>query len=120
MCTFPPRLRCALNLAHRASFPSGVNRIAVEKADLDGLAALHRLLARLNEPAASASALSTLVDGIPVLAARLHARFQSMRGRDETTSSILSLLGNRVLEGMLMDLLEDLTVLHADLADDGP
>lgn len=94
-----------------------MSRIAVDKEDLGNLSALHRLLHRLNEPAASATALSGLVDGIPVLSNRLHARFRRMRGRDERTSHILSLLGNRELEGMLMELLEDLTVLHADLTE---
>ncbi len=92
-----------------------MSRISVDREDLGNLGALHRLLTRLNEPAASATALSGLVDGIPVLSNRLHARFQRMRGRDERTSQILSLLGNRELEGMLMELLEDLTILHADL-----
>ena len=94
-----------------------MERVEVGKEDLGNLSALHRLLTRLNEPAASATALSGLVDGIPVLSARLHERFQRMRGRDERTSQILSLLGNRELEGMLMQLLEDLTILHADLSE---
>lgn len=95
-----------------------MSRTTVDKEDLGNLGALHRLLARLNEPAASATALSGLVDEIPVLSNRLHARYQRMRGRDERTSQILSLLGNRALEGLLMEVLEDLTILHADLMED--
>jgi hypothetical protein len=82
--------------------------------DLRQLDVVQRILALLNEPAASASELARLIDAMPVLAARLGARFTARMGdRVATSTAELTFLGNRELEAVLFQLLEDLTDLRA-------
>ncbi|HLV68323.1 MAG TPA: hypothetical protein VKY73_21045 [Polyangiaceae bacterium] len=84
---------------------------------LDQIGPIHTLLAELNDPCASASRLTLLVAQIPLLALRcVHAllvRRPALRGA--TLSQALSLLGNRGLERELLQVLEDLTVLRAEV-----
>lgn len=95
-------------------------RTEVAVSDLRHLAVVRRILALLDEPAASAKALAKLIDEMPVLAARLGERFVSSSLRYEetttTTQSELAFLGNRHLESVLFQLLEDLTMLSAEQA----
>lgn len=85
--------------------------------DLRQLDVVQRILALLNEPAASASELARLINAMPVLAARLGARFTARAGgRTATSTSELTFLGNRELEAVLFQLLEDLTELRAEVA----
>ena len=97
----------------RSSRPPARTRVVED--DLRHLEVLHRILALLNDPAASATALAALVDSMPVLSARLSARFESRLGRAATSAGGLAALGNRVLEAVLLELLEDLTVLRSEL-----
>lgn len=91
------------------------SRTEVTVDDLTRLGVLHEILALLNEPAASANALGNLIDSLPVLAARVDARYRQRCPHKEATSPVkLVLLGNRVFESILMELLEDLTVLRAE------
>jgi len=85
--------------------------------DLRQLDVVRRVLALLNEPAASAGELGRLIDAMPVLAARLAERFSARTGnRACASSSELAFLGNRELEAVLFQLLEDLTDLSAEQA----
>ncbi len=86
-------------------------------ADLERLDVLHEILRLLNEPAAGAHEVGRLVAQFPVLAARLDARYRRYTGRSAAPPMALALLGNRVFEEVLLELLEDLTVLRADLDD---
>ena len=100
----------------RSSIPAPL-RTEVSVEDLRHLDVLQRILRLLNEPAASAVELARLVDVMPVLAARLGARFVAKVGsRPSTALSELTLLGNRVFEAVLFQLLEDLTDLQAEQA----
>ena len=87
----------------------------MSRSDLGQLDVLHDILAVLNEPAADAKALGKLVERMPVLAARLQARFRSRSSREANAESQIALLGNRAFESVLLELLEDLTVLRAEL-----
>ena len=97
--------------------PLRMLRTEVSPSDLRHLDVVRRILAVLDEPAASAIALSKLVDEMPVLAARLGERFMDRHGVPTSTSQAeLVLLGNRHLEAVLLQLLEDLTDLSAEQA----
>jgi hypothetical protein len=89
----------------------------VSVADLKHLDVLQQILALLNEPAASATALARLIEAMPVLAARLAQRFASRVGtRPATVLAEIAFLGNRDLEALLFELLCDLTDLRAEQA----
>jgi hypothetical protein len=96
--------------------PPLLRRTEVSVVDLKHLDVVRRILFVLDEPAASASALATLVDEMPVLAARLGDRFLEGRGIQTTTEAELAFAGNRQLEAVLLELLEDLTMLSAEQA----
>lgn len=85
--------------------------------DLTQLDVVHRILALLNDAAASSSALGALVDEMPVLRARLNARFRQRFDRSTTSAHELATLGNRAFEEVLLALLEDLTELRASMLD---
>jgi hypothetical protein len=103
-----------MSVYRRSSIPAPL-RTEVCVDDLRHLDVLRRILGLLNEPAASARQLAALIDEMPVLAARLGARFVARFGdRSSTVSSELTFLGNRELEAVLFDLIEELTTLRAD------
>lgn len=103
-----------MSMYRRSSIPPPLRtEVAVE--DLRHLEVLQRILRLLNEPAASAVELARLVEEMPVLAARLGARFNARFGnRPSTAFSELTFLGNRDFEAVLFQLLEDLTDLRAE------
>lgn len=96
--------------------PPLLRRTEVTATDLQHLDVVRRILFVLDEPAASASALAKLIDEMPVLAARLGDRFLEGRGIQTTTEAELAFVGNRQLEAVLLELLEDLTTLSAEQA----
>jgi hypothetical protein len=81
------------------------------------LGPIHDLLKALNDPCCSASKVNMLVAQSPLLAHRcvqaLLARKPTQRSA--TLSQALALLGNRGLEVVLLQLLEDLTILRSEL-----
>jgi HD-like signal output (HDOD) protein len=91
----------------------------VSAGDLKRLEAIHSLLEALRDPLASSKLVEHRVKQIPVLTARM-IRF-AKRGapaRNITTlGGALAIVGNRGLETVLLELLEDLTVLRADIDD---
>jgi hypothetical protein len=108
-----------MSVYRRSSIPAPLRmlRTEVSVSDLRHLDVLRRILAVLDEPAASADALAKLIDAMPLLAARLGERFIDRHGvPTSTTRAELVLLGNRHLEGVLLQLLEDLTDLAAEQA----
>lgn len=83
--------------------------------DLRHLDVVQRILGLLNEPTASARELAKLVEEMPVLAARLAARFTAKVGRRPSNAAAeLAYLGNRDFEVVLFQLLEELTELRGD------
>jgi uncharacterized membrane protein YccC len=106
-----------MSVYRRTSMPPPRTEVATE--DLRHLEVIHRILRLLNEPAASAVALAQLINEMPVLGARLAARFKSRsKGSDRASNALaeLTYLGNRDFEAVLFQLLEDLTALRADNA----
>jgi hypothetical protein len=105
-----------MSMYRRSTLPAPV-RTEVCVSDLRHLDVVRRILSLLNEPAASAPALARLIDDMPVLAARLGERFAAKVGsRPATVAAELAFLGNRHLESVLFQLLEDLTDLSAEQA----
>ena len=80
------------------------------------------LLLALNDPFQDRGKLERLVGEIPILAARLthRARGRSRSRRIDNFGQALVLVGNRGLEAELLELLEELTVLKADLEEAQP
>lgn len=89
----------------------------VTHADLARIDTISSLLGTLNDPRAGADVLARHVSDIPALKARISRRF--LRANPELTrhglAQQIAILGNRVIEGILLELLEDVVTLHSDL-----
>jgi hypothetical protein len=96
-------------------------RVEVRPEDLKRLDVLHKILRLLNEPRQSAAPIADLVEQFPVLAARVRRAYRPPQWYTDdaygpaTVRSVLSVIGNRAFEQVLLELLEDLTVLRATL-----
>jgi len=90
---------------------------AVVADDLRRLPDLHALLRSLDDAYAGGEQLRTRIDALPVLVARIERRARRrFSGRSGLTlAESLPAIGNLGLEAELLQLLEDLTVLKADL-----
>jgi hypothetical protein len=92
----------------------------VRPSDLSSLAAVKSLLDALNDAYVSATTIERLVNEIPVLRARCIRRaafgleLEILPGIGES----LARIGNMGLEAELLTVLEDLTILSCELADD--
>ena len=88
----------------------------VQAKHLKDLDKIHELLRALNDPYASKN-IGTLVTRIPILAARCVAKAASRSSKIEINSldHAITLIGNRGLESVLFDLLEDLTMFKSKL-----
>jgi HD-like signal output (HDOD) protein len=82
--------------------------------DLEHLGALHNLLAALNDQYASVSKLAMLTSQQPVLTARVMKHAKNRSNSVDTLNAALQLIGNRGLEKVLLEYLEDLTTLKAE------
>ncbi len=115
----PPK---ASPVASLSKLPTNVVRrdpCGVVAADIERLDIIHALLSELNDPRASAYTIAPFVDAFPPLRARI-ARALAMHRpnvRAQNVAAELVALGNRGVERVLLELLEDLTILGADLAD---
>jgi hypothetical protein len=89
----------------------------VAEEDLELLGDIHALLSSLNDAYAGGGRVVLLIEKIPVLAARcLRRAAKRFPGKEpKTLAEALTLVGNMGLEAELLQLLEDLTVLRADL-----
>jgi hypothetical protein len=89
----------------------------VTAADLQCIGQLSALLSTLNDPRAGADALARHVTAIPVLQARISARFARdyPNRKKHGIGQQIALLGNRVLESILLELLEDVITLHSEV-----
>jgi hypothetical protein len=81
------------------------------------LTPIHDLLKALNDPCVGATRVTQLVSQIPLLAHRCIHALMARRPtlRSATLNQSLALLGNRGLETELLQVLEDLTVLHSEM-----
>ncbi len=73
------------------------------------------LLRALDDPLVGTSTLESLVGAIPVLAVRCVQR--ASRLHDMPLGTALARIGNHGLESVLLEVLEDLTIVRADAAD---
>ena len=90
--------------------------LLVTEVHLKSFDALHDLLRSFQDPFAAGSELKKHVEEIPVLSGRLlrTARITTGQMDLKDIGLALSLLGNKVLEQELLQLLEDLTEVKAD------
>ena len=95
---------------------------AVAEQDLKSLSEIHTLLRALNDAYAGGARVEQLIGNIPVLSARIvrRARKRFPAKSNCTLAEALTLIGNIGLESELLQLLEDLTVLSAELAPPKP
>jgi hypothetical protein len=95
--------------------PGDPTRVTVD--DLARIGALQSLLSTLNDPRAGADVLARHIAAMPVLQARVESRFSQhyQNLRKHGLAQQIALLGNRQLEGILLELLEDLVMLHSDI-----
>jgi hypothetical protein len=89
-------------------------RCEVAAEDLEHLNVLHDLLAALNDQYASVSKLAMLTSFSPVLTARVMRHARNRSSSVDSLHSALQLIGNRGLEKVLLDFLEDLTTFKAE------
>ena len=89
----------------------------VRPADLDHLAVLRQTLAVLNDAGACAGKIAECIERFPALKARVLRRFHRTGSLRQGPSLVehLARLGNREFEKLLLELLEDLTILRGDL-----
>ena len=82
---------------------------------------VHGILRLLNEPRQSARPIASLIEKFPVLEARVRRASRAPQWyTDELygepdVMTVMVMIGNRGFEAVLLELLEDLTVLKADL-----
>lgn len=87
----------------------------VGQEDLQHLKRMHDLLAALNDPYVSRQKIEMLTSYSKVLSARV---VRHARARNRTIDSLgaaLTLIGNRGLETVLLQFLEDLTIYKGEL-----
>ena len=95
----------------------------VTVADLGRIDEISALLSTLNDPSAGADALARHVQSIPVLKERIAIRFArrtTVRAVRADVAQQIALLGNRVLESVLLELLEDIVSLHSETQPERP
>ena len=112
----PPRSSTAVRAVPARTAPAAdPSRVTV--ADLGRIDQISALLSTLNDPSAGADALARHVQAIPVLRERIAIRFArkvTARSAQVDVAQQITLLGNRVLEGVLLELLVDIVTLHSE------
>ena len=103
---------------HETAAPDDTARVTVS--DLGRITQLQALLSTLNDPKAGADIIARHVAQIPVLRARVAQRFlrQHPSWTKHDVAQQIALLGNRELEAILFDLLEDIVTLHSQVEPD--
>lgn len=100
-----------------------LRRTDVQPEDLRHLDVLHKILRLLNEPKQSAAPLARLVEKMPVLEGRVRRAYRPPQWYTEDAygepdvTSVLVMIGNRGFEAVLLELLEDLTIMNGELKD---
>ncbi len=100
----------------RPTAPARRSPGAVIEEDLALLPAIHELLFALDDPGAALARVEGTAQKLPPLAARVIERAQRSAGQLDLRAA-LGRIGNRGLEAVLLELLEDMTILKADLDD---
>jgi hypothetical protein len=94
-----------------------VDDCRIGKDDLKRLDQVKELLTLLNDPYAGPYKLVDCIEGLSVLAARCRreAALHRPRSEVENIERALNVLGNRGIEKVLLELLEDMTILKSEL-----
>jgi hypothetical protein len=105
-------------LARSGTQLPAVDPCAVTATDLKRIDDISALLLTFNDPRAGADVLSRHVERIPVLKARVLRRFEANHPGRKTREigQMIALLGNRQLETILFELLEDIVALNSTVA----
>ena len=106
--------------ARRDSKPApSPDELVVTAADFERIDVLQAILTTLNDPRASAHALARDVARFPVLEARIEIRYRSRVSGSQPVklAEQIARLGNRELEGILLELLEDVVIVGSELAE---
>jgi hypothetical protein len=88
----------------------------VRDQDVERISVLEALLLTLNDPLAGARDIAWHVEQYPILRARIEARYRHLHGGrtlPRPTEQIAT-LGNRELEQLLLQLLEDIVTFHSE------
>jgi hypothetical protein len=104
-------------LVKSKQFQTQVESCKVTKEDLKRLGQVSELLTLLNDPYIGPYKLTACIEGLPVLAARCRREAALLRPRNEVEQieRALNVLGNRGVEKVLLELLEDMTILKSEL-----
>ncbi len=99
--------------------PPTAAELVVSAADVERLDVLQSILTTLNDPRASAAALARDAERFPVLAARIGARYRARVSGSHAPrlAEQIVRLGNRELEAILLELLEDVVIVGSELAE---
>lgn len=99
------------------TFQARADDCRIGPADLKRLDLVKELLGLLNDPYVGPYKLSETIGHIPVFAARCRREAALYRPRSEVEDieRALNVIGNRGIEKVLLELLEDMTILKADL-----
>lgn len=108
----------APKLARSGTQLPAVDPCMVTIADLKRIDDISALLLTFNDPRAGADVLSRHVERIPVLKARVLRKFEANHPGRKTREigQMIALLGNRQLESILFELLEDIVALSSTVA----
>lgn len=100
-------------------FQSADTSCKVTKEDLTRLGQVNELLTLLNDPYIGPFKLKECIEKLPALAARCRreAALHRPKSEVEQIERALNVLGNRGIEKVLLELLEDMTILKSELED---
>lgn len=89
----------------------------VTREDLERIPLLHDIIGALDDRRASARDIARVIQRLPSLAARISNAWQRHFPTGAPPSLVvqIAMLGHREIEGVLLTLLEDLTILRAEL-----
>jgi hypothetical protein len=109
-------MNAAMNPLLPSIDPVDDSEARVSARDVERIDVLQELLLTLNDPAASAQTIARHVERYPVLRARVERRYRQRYGERALprTSAQIVTLGNRELESVLLQLLEDVVAFHCD------
>jgi hypothetical protein len=97
--------------------PKAPSSTKIGAEDLKHLGPVHQLLTALNDPFASRGKIEMLIRSIPVLSARILVQAREQWPTVDQLSQALTRFGNRGLERILLEFLEDLTIYKSEHED---
>lgn len=98
-------------------FQAQADECRIKRDDLSRLDQVKEVLTLLNDPYIGPYKLADCIEGLPVLAARCRREAALHRPRNEVENieRALNVLGNRGIEKVLLELLEDMTIFKSEI-----